>query len=153
MFGFEGGEDEEAAGFEGGAEFGFKSHADDGAGGDPDDGLLASEEDAQTLPFHRRVESADYGAAFVAHGRDRIEGLENHTSGALGGTEKCGVIALQNARLASRPNRDRSGCSVDVKQRSYDPFVRQADGREFGVQDYGSHHSSSASAPRRYLMS
>lgn len=109
MFGFEGGEDEEAAGFEGGAEFGLEAHADDGTSGDPDDGLLATEEDAQTLPFHRRVEPADYGAAFVAHGRDRVEGPENHCAGALGGTEKCSLFALQNARLASRPDRYRSG--------------------------------------------
>lgn len=115
VFRFEGGEDEEAAGFEGGAEFGFEAHSDDGASGDPDDGLLATEEDAQTLPFHRRVESADYGAALVTHGRDRVEGLEDHSTGALRGTEECGFCALQDVRLAGRPDRERIGYPIRMK--------------------------------------
>jgi hypothetical protein len=34
-------------------------HADDGAGGDPDDRLAAAQEDGEAVPFHGGVEPAD----------------------------------------------------------------------------------------------
>ena len=46
------GEDQQTVGIEGRDQLRLQVHPDDGAGGNPDDGLTATEQDAQALPLH-----------------------------------------------------------------------------------------------------
>ena len=83
VLGWEWGQDEQTAGVEGRKQLWLQVHSYDGAGGNPDDGLAATEQDAQALPFHDRVEAAYQNLALVAHLRDGIEGLQDDGAGAL----------------------------------------------------------------------
>jgi len=58
------------------------------AGGADDDGLGAAEQDAQAFLFHRRVKTADHGAAGVAPVGRLIVGAEDCLAGAVSGAEK-----------------------------------------------------------------
>ena len=89
----EGGEDEEAPVREGGLEGRFEGHADDGARGNPDNGLATSEEGGEAFAFHGGVEAADEYAPLVSHGGDGVKGFEDDPAGALRGAEEADFCA------------------------------------------------------------
>ena len=92
---WEWGEDEQTAGIEGGNQLRLQVHSYDGAGGNPDDGLAATEQDAQALPLHDRVEAANENLALVAHPGDGIEGLQDDGAGALRGAEEASLWLIE----------------------------------------------------------
>ena len=96
-------QNQQAAGGKGGLELRFKVHAPDAASRDPDHRLPTAEQDAQALPLHRRMESADQGAALVTHGGDGVEGLQDHPARALGRTEEARLVVIKEMYRASRP--------------------------------------------------
>jgi len=147
------GKDQQAAGIEGGSQLRLQMHSNDGAGWNPDDGMAATEQDAQALPLHDRVEAADENLALVAHLGDGIEGLQDDGAGALRRAEKPGLELIERLQRTCDPELSGRGAAKACKQRLWVGWTFPANRRDLFVEDHAYSSSSSASAPRRYLMS
>jgi len=150
---WEWGQDEQTARIEGRNQLRLQVHSDDGAGGNPDDWLAATEQDAKALPFHDGVEAAGENLAFVAHFGDGIEGLEDDGAGALRRAEEADLRLIEWLQWACCPELSGRIAAKPRKQSLRVDWTFLANCRELFVEDHAYSSSSSASAPRRYLMS
>src|ERR1035438_7325411 len=104
------------------------------------------------LPLHHGVEAANENLALVAHPGNRIEGLEDHGAGASRGAEEtCPLIEMCDN--ASSPKLRGHVAAKAREQSLREPRISSAIGSDLLVEDHSYSSSSSASAPRRYLMS
>jgi hypothetical protein len=153
VLGWEWGQDEQTAGIEGRKQLWLQVHSYDGAGGNPNDGLAATKQDAQALPLHDGVEAANENLALVTHPGDGIEGLQDDGAGALRGAEKAGLGLIEQLHGASGPELSGRVAAQPRKQSLRICWTSLADRRDLLVEDHAYSSSSSASAPSRYLMS
>jgi hypothetical protein len=92
---WKGREDEQPAILEAWLEFRLHAHPDDASGWHPDDGLTATEKDAEALPLHDRVKPANKNLAIVTHLRDGIEGLQDDGAWTLGRAEEADLRTFE----------------------------------------------------------
>src|ERR1019366_7097400 len=125
------------------------------AGGNPDDGLAATKEDAQALPLHDRVEAANENLALITHPGDDIEGLQDDGAWALRGAEKAGLGLIEQLHGASGPELSGRVTAQSFVQSQRGWWTSLADRRDLLVEDhnYSSSTSASSSEPRRNLTS
>ena len=152
---WEWGQDEQTAGIEGGNQLRLQVHSCNGAGGNPDDGLSAAKQDAQTLPLHDSVEAANENPALVTHLGDGIKGLQDDGAGALRGAEETGLVLIERLQWASSPELIGRVAAQPLKQSLRVRWTSMTDCRDLLVEDhnYSSSTSASSSEPRRNLTS
>ena len=106
------GQQEQAAGVQGGLPGAGEAHSIQGAGQAEDERLPAAQEDVQAVPFDRGMEAADDGFALVAEPGGSIVGAKDGVTGAASRAEQNRAVLWVASRAGSPMSQSCWGASA-----------------------------------------